>query len=84
LTKAACSGCRRGRAQAFDGGDLGALVHDGQRQAGVDALAVHQHGAGAALPVVAALLGAGQVQVLAQGVEQARAVVEFQRVRRGR
>ena len=61
---------RAGRAQAFDRHDLVALVHDGERQARVDAPAVDQHRAGAALPVVAALLGAGQVQVLAQRVEQ--------------
>jgi hypothetical protein len=58
------------------------LVHHGQRQAGVDALAVEQHRAGAALAMVAALLGAGQVQVLAQRVEQRGARVQVQRVRR--
>ena len=68
------------RAQAFDGGDLGALVHHRQRQAGVDAPAVDDHRAGAALAVVAALLGAGQVQVLAQRVEQRGAGVEFELV----
>ncbi len=39
------------------------------------------HRAGAALAVVAALLGAGQVQVLAQRVEQRGARVELERVR---
>ena len=48
--------------QALDGGDLGAVLHDGQGQAGIDAPAVDQHRAGAALAVVAALLGAGQVE----------------------
>ena len=38
----------------------------------MDAPAVDQHGAGAALAVVAALLGAGQAQPLAQHVEQGR------------
>ena len=66
------------RAQAFDGGDLVALVHHRQRQAGIDAAPVDDHRAGAALAVVAALLGAGQVQVLAQRVEQRGARVEFQ------
>ena len=60
------------RRQAFDRGDLGAVLHDGQRQAGIDAPAVDQHRAGAALAVVAALLGAGQVEVVAQRVEQGR------------
>src|SRR6202023_3224248 len=44
--------------EALDGRDLAPLVLDGEREAGVDALAVHQHGAGAALAHVAALLGA--------------------------
>ena len=56
----------------------GALVHHRERQAGVDAAAVDDHRAGAALAVVAALLGAGEVQVLAQRVEQRRARVELQ------
>ena len=48
----------------------------GQRQAGQHAPAVDQHGAGAALAVVAALLGAGQAEVLAQRVEQRGADIE--------
>jgi hypothetical protein len=52
-------------------------MHDGERQAGIDAPAVDDDRAGAALAVVAALLGAGQVQVLAQRVEQRGAGVEF-------
>ena len=61
--KACCSGCSASPSrQAFDGGDRRApSLHHRQRQAGVDAPAVDQHGAGAALAVVAALLGAGQV-----------------------
>ena len=68
---------RAGSAQAFDRDDVVALVHHGEREAGVDAPAVDQHGAGAALPVVAALLGAGQMEVFAQCVEQRRARVEL-------
>ncbi len=66
------------RAQAFDRHDLVVLVHDGEGQARVDAPAVDQHGTGAALPVVAALLGAGQVQVLAQRVEQRGADIQLE------
>ena len=56
---------------AFDGGDGGAFgLQDGD-EAGVDQLAVHQDGAGAALAFAAAFLGAGEVEVLAQDVEQA-------------
>ena len=53
---------------------------DRQRQAGEDAPAVDEDGAGAALAVVAALLGAGQAEMLAQRVEQRRADVERQAV----
>jgi hypothetical protein len=49
-----------------------------EAQAGVDAAAVDQHRAGAALALVATLLGAGQVQVFAQRVEQGGAGVERQ------
>ena len=48
--------------QALDGGDLGAVVADRERQAGIDPAAVDQHGAGAALAAVAAFLGAGEVR----------------------
>ncbi len=58
------------RAQAFHGGDLVTLVHHRQGQAGVHPPAVHHHGAGAALAVVAAFLGAGELQLFAQGIEQ--------------
>jgi hypothetical protein len=58
-----------GLAQAFNGGDLVALVHDGQREAGVDAAAVHVDGTGSALAVVTAFLGAGETDGLAQAVE---------------
>jgi hypothetical protein len=66
------------RAETFDGGDLVAVVHHGQAQAGVDAPAVDMDRARPALTVVAALLRAGQVKVLAQGVQQGRARIEPQ------
>jgi hypothetical protein len=56
--------------QAFDGGHAGAGLHDRQGEAGVDPPAVGQDGAGPALAVVTALLGAGQAEVLAQGVQE--------------
>ena len=67
-----------GRAQALDGGDLVALVHDREREAGGDPPAIHDHGAGAALALIAALLAAGQMQVLAQCVEQGGARIELE------
>ena len=60
--------------------DLAAVVHHGQRQAGIDALAIDQHGAGAALAAVAALLGAGQVQHFAQRIEQGDARLDIELV----
>jgi hypothetical protein len=70
-----------GPAQALDGGDPRVLVHDGQREAGNDPPPVHEHRARAALPLIAALFGAGEAQVLAQRVEQSRASVELEHVR---
>ena len=48
--------------QALDRRDRVAVVHHGERQAGVDPAAVDQHGAGAALSVVAALFRAGSAR----------------------
>ena len=66
--------------EALDGQDVGAVKADRQRQAGIDAPAVDQHGAGAALAAVAALLGAGEVEPLAQQVEQGDARIDLQLV----
>ena len=55
---------------ALDGLDLASLALDGQRQAGEHRLAVDQHGARAALAQLAAVLGAGEVELLAQHLEQ--------------
>ena len=53
-------------------------MHDRERQAGNDAPAVQQDGAGAAGAQVAALLGAGEIEVLAQDVEQRLARIEVE------
>ena len=65
-----------GLANAFDGGDLVALVHHRKREAAVHAATVHVHRAGAALAVIAAFLGAGQMDAFTQRVEQRGARVE--------
>ena len=65
-----------GLPNAFDRRDFVALVHHREREAAVHAPAVHMDGAGAALPVIAAFLGAGQMDPLAQRVEQRGARVE--------
>ena len=64
--------------EAFDRRDLASLRRRRKREAGENALAVHQDGASAALTVVAAFLGAGETDVLTQRVEKARADVERQ------
>ena len=69
--KAACTGCSAvAVGEALDGLDLGAVEADGEREAGVDPPAVDEDGAGAALAAVAALLGAGERQAVAQQVEE--------------
>ena len=70
-----------GRAETFDGRDAVAFVHHREREAGVDAASVDDHRAGATLAVIATFLGAGEVQVVAQRVEQRGARVELERVR---
>ena len=62
--------------QALNGRDLLPVGGDRQDKAAIHASAVEQHGARAALPAVAPLLSPGQVQVLAQRVEDGRAVIE--------
>ena len=60
------------RGQALDRGHIGAVLHHGQGEAGIDPPPVDQHRARAALAVIAALLGAGQVEMVAQRIEQGR------------
>ena len=68
---ACCSGCSApSRASPSTVVTLGAILHDCQRQAGIDAAVIDQHRAGAALPVIAALLGAGEIEMVAQRVQQ--------------
>ena len=56
------------------------LGGDRELETGDGAAAVDQDRAGTALPLVAALLGTGQIEPLAQRVEQGGAVVDGQRV----
>jgi hypothetical protein len=51
-----------------------------KRQARIDAPSVNQHGAGAALALIAAFLRAGQVEMLAQQVEECRTGIERERM----
>ena len=69
---------RLGRAQPLDRRHILAVMHHRQRQAAVDAPAFDDDGAGAALAMVAALLGAGELEMFAQRIEQAGARVQLQ------
>jgi hypothetical protein len=53
-------------------------MHNGQRQARIDPPSIDDHGASAALAMIAALLGAGEMQLLAQSIEQRDARVEYE------
>src|SRR5262245_10951181 len=59
-------------------GDLRTVVHDGKRQARIDAPPVNEHGTGAALALIAAFFRPGQVQMLAQQVKERCAGIEHE------
>src|SRR5207253_10265450 len=56
--------------QTLDGRHLGAVRLDGEHQAGANALAVHEHGAGAAHPVLAADMGPREPELVAEEVDE--------------
>src|SRR2546422_1357432 len=64
----------RAVSEALHGLDLVAVRLDGEHEAGADRLAVQQHGAGAAHPVLASNVRSGEAQLVAQevGEEQPR------------
>src|SRR5581483_9566029 len=63
--------------QVFDGAHLFAFDRADARRAGADRLAVEQDGAGAAAAFAAAVLTAGEVQIVAQDAQQAPVGVGF-------
>ena len=63
--------------QTFDRRDLAAFRHDGEREAGQDAPSIDMDGARTAFAAVAALLRAGQLDALSQGIDQGGADIEF-------
>ena len=65
--------------ERLDGADLVALAHRGQRGAGLQRLAVHQHDAGAAVGCVAAPVRAGQALGVADEVHEQRARLDVAR-----
>src|SRR3546814_7769142 len=58
--------------------DLRSILHRSQREAGEDAAPADQDGTGAARALVAPLLGAGQVEPLAQHVEHRLARIDLE------
>ena len=69
---------RTGRTQALDRVDAGTVRRDCERQAREDSRAVNVYRTCSALPLVAAFLRAGQMQALAQGVQNGGTRIEFQ------
>src|SRR5207253_2994924 len=67
--------------EAFDGRDLGAFRLDGKDRARLDRVTVDQHGAGTALPGVAADVRAGQSKVVADEIDEQRARIDFRAYR---
>ena len=65
--------------ERLDGADLVALAHRRQHRARLDRLAVHQHDAGAAVGRVAAPVGAGQAERLADEVDEQQARLDVAR-----
>ena len=66
--------------EAFHGRDLVALGGRGQHRAGLHRLAVHQHDARPAVGGVAAPVGAGQAELVAQEVHEQQPRLDVARV----
>jgi hypothetical protein len=54
----------------LDGGDGGSLLHDSEREAGIDAAPIDKNRAGPALPMVTSLFRAQKPKVLAQRIKK--------------
>ena len=67
--------------EAFDCRYLRAVLHHGQRQAGIDPAAIHQNSTGAALAVVATFLCSGQAEMNPERVKQSSPGSDSQLVR---
>jgi hypothetical protein len=63
--------------QAFDRDDLRTFRLHGEDQAGAHRGTIHQHGAGAANAMLAADVGAGQPQLVAQAIDQRHARLDL-------
>jgi hypothetical protein len=67
--------------QTFDSDNVVAAMHHGKSQAAIYPLPVDDYRAGAALPLIATFLRAGEGEMLPQGVEQCCARIDRQRER---
>ena len=67
--------------QSFNRGDFGAVMHRRQCQARDDSLAVEKNRARTARALIAALLGAGEIERFAQDVEQRLPRIKLERVK---
>ena len=63
--------------EAFDRGHIGAVRRQREHRAGLHALAVHMDRARAALAGVAANMGAGEPQIVADEIDQQRAAFDL-------
>ena len=64
--------------ESLDGGDLVAIVHDSKTEAGVHSRAVNENGTSATLAMIAALLGSGQAEPLAEKVKNGSSRIDLQ------
>jgi len=67
--------------ESFDGGDLVALVHDGQRKTRIDPATVHEDRARAALAMITPFLTPGQTERFTEEVKQRRSRFDLDGVR---
>ena len=63
--------------EAFDGHHVGTIGLHSKQGAGFDRTTIDMHGAGAALAGVAADMGAGQIQRVAQEIGEQHAIFNF-------
>jgi hypothetical protein len=68
--------------ESLDRDDLGTLMRDGESEATVYPPAIKQNGTGTALPMVAAFLGTGESEMLAQRIQERRSGINEKLVRR--
>src|SRR5204863_780221 len=66
--------------ESLDRRDLVAVMYDREAETGINSPAVDEHRARAALPVIAAFLRTGQLQMFAKRIEQRRSRIDLERM----